>query len=161
MSEKLDALPPEEDGRLPRESMPPAESRCVPSTERGTNGQPKPGEGRRKSRSSSPSAARQAASEADCLAALSRLPALNMTGLIDIKQTNAFKGVYSSLLQYYSRRQASPSTPALDQPGLVDALRRSPELISLLEPFLSDEQIDALMAEAGQDEPAEHEPPKH
>lgn len=91
-------------------------------------------------------AVRQIASEEECLAALTRLPGLNLARVIDDRQTNAFKGIYVAILQHHARKQASPRA-VLEQPGLIEALRRNPELANLLEPLLSDEQIEALMSQ--------------
>jgi hypothetical protein len=89
---------------------------------------------------------RRAASEEDCLAALSQLVPLNMAGMIDVRQTNSFRGVYATILQYHQRKRGSGTSAVLDQPGLVDILRAHPELANLLEPLLSDEQIANLMS---------------
>lgn len=88
----------------------------------------------------------RAASEDDCLAALSQLVPLNMAGMIDVRQTNSFRGVYATILQYYQRKRGSGAPAGLDQPGLVDILSAHPELANLLEPLLPDEQIANLMS---------------
>lgn len=85
------------------------------------------------------------ASEEDCLAALSQLPALVTMGLVDLKQANTYKGIYGVILQHYQKKQVNADHPVLDQPGLADVLRKNPRLANILEPLLSREQIEALM----------------
>ena len=102
-------------------------------------------EGRREQRPKTENAKRRIASEQDCLAALSQLPALVTMGLVDIKQANAYKGIYSVILQHYHKKQTGADRPTLDQPGLADLLRKNPDLANLLEPLLSLDQIEALM----------------
>jgi hypothetical protein len=92
------------------------------------------------------------ASEEDCLAALSRLPALNLAGMIDVRQANAYRAIYATILQHGQRRQASPTT-AFDHPVLLELLRRDPSLANLLEPLLSQEQIARMMSQARDEEP--------
>ena len=92
------------------------------------------------------------ASEEDCLAALSRLPALNMLGMIDVRQANAYRGIYATILQHGQRRQASPTT-ALDHPGLLDLLRKDPALAGLLEPLFSQEEIARMLSQARDEGP--------
>jgi hypothetical protein len=108
-------------------------------------GQERPSEGRAKSR---------VATEHDCLAALSQLPALMTFGLVDVKLANAFKGIYATILQHYQRKTANSEKPTLDRPGLLDMLRKHPDLANMLEPMLSKEQIEALMQQ-GQDRGSE------
>ena len=105
-------------------------------------------------RSARPGAKQPIESAEDCLAALGRLPALNMLGVLSEKQINAFKGVYSTMLQYYQRQQATPRSANLEEAGILEALRRNPMLANLLEPVLSQEQIDSLMAQARDEPPA-------
>ncbi|HXT59941.1 MAG TPA: hypothetical protein VN699_14985 [Pirellulales bacterium] len=92
------------------------------------------------------------ASEEDCLAALSRLPALNMLGMIDVRQANAYRGIYATILQHGQRRQASPTT-ALDHPGLLDLLRKDPALAGLLEPLFTQEEIARMLSQARDEGP--------
>lgn len=110
-----------------------------------------PSESHRQPRGQAGSAKRRIASEEDCLAALSQLPALVTMGLVDLKQANAYKGIYAVILQHYQRKQANSDRPILDQPGLADLLRKNPDLANLLEPLLSVEQIEALMRQGHDD----------
>ena len=79
-------------------------------------------------------------SEIDCLRAIAKLSGLVALKVLSPTQTNAIRGNYESLLRYHRQSQASQSSQISDDRVLA-ILRESPELLSLLEPLLTEEQI--------------------
>jgi hypothetical protein len=55
--------------------------------------------------------------------------------------------VFATILQHLQKAQETP-IPARATADLVQALRNHPELATILEPILTDEQLDSLMQEA-------------
>jgi hypothetical protein len=84
-------------------------------------------------------------SEQDCLAALSQLPALITLGLIPVRQADSLRGICNSILQHYRRQEAGTAAGSLETSRLLDAVRKNPEIASMLEPLVTDEQIRMLL----------------
>jgi hypothetical protein len=102
--------------------------------------------GSKKDRSERPEKARAPiASAEDCLAALSKLVSLVALGILSTAQANAIRSTYTAILQYHERHQSGPSRTIADEKDLAKLLRKHPELAKLLEPLLSDEQIEILL----------------
>lgn len=89
--------------------------------------------------------------EEQCLAALNKLPGLVALGILKPAQANAIRATYSEILRHHQRNQSRENQQGPASVDLLDAIRKQPELISLLEPLLSQEQIDLLMAEFAHD----------
>jgi len=91
-----------------------------------------------------------AASADQCLRALTQLPGLVAMGMLTPAQANSMRATYATILQHYQKTQSTPShAPATAD--VVQAVRNNPELAALLEPLLTDEQIEALMQETRED----------
>jgi hypothetical protein len=94
------------------------------------------------------------ATEEDCLAALSRLPGLITMGLITTAQANAIRGTYATILQHHHHSaQGDAAQQTLADEDVLTMLRANPELLNMLEPFLTDDQIAMAMKDdqGGQD----------
>jgi len=90
------------------------------------------------------------AGEEECLAALSRLPALVALRMLTTAQANTIRATYTAMLQHHrQQRTKSDHCAGADNDALIAQLVRNPELANLLEPLLSKEQIAAIMARAG------------
>lgn len=95
------------------------------------------------------------ADERECLAALTQLPGLVAVGLLKTGPANAIRGVYATLLQHHrSSASQTGGGPAVDD-GMLDLLRRHPEMAKLLAPILSDEQLALFMKRAAEEEHGE------
>ncbi len=57
------------------------------------------------------------------------------------------RGVFATILQHYQRSQTTP-IPARASADLAQAVRDKPELAALLEPLLTDDQLESLLEEA-------------
>jgi hypothetical protein len=84
----------------------------------------------------------------DCLQALSQLPGLTAMGLLGTPQVNAMRGIYQTILQHHQKTQAQRSEQPLSETTIQDLIREQPELLSVLEPLLTDEQINLIMKNA-------------
>ncbi len=68
----------------------------------------------------------QILSEQQCLAGLSQLPSLLATDWIKVAKSNALRGVYKDLLQYYERTgRDATSSPDVDE-DIIAILARTP-----------------------------------
>jgi hypothetical protein len=110
------------------------------ATESNTGRDPTNGQTRRKGRS-------EALNVDQCLRGLSQLPGLIALGIFTPAQGNSTRAVFATILQHLQKAQETP-IPARATADLVQALRNHPELATILEPILTDEQLDSLMQEA-------------
>ena len=85
------------------------------------------------------------ASVEDCLRVLSQLGSLVTLGMLSTAQANTIRSTYTAILQYHERQQSGPTRTITNEKGLAELLRKQPELATLLEPLLSDEQIQMLV----------------
>ncbi len=104
-------------------------------------------EERQENEARGPGAKRHVASEEECLAALSRIPALILLGMLTTAKANAMRGSYAAILQHYRQKQI-PTDRGVADDALVDILSRNPEFANMLEPLLSAEQIASILARA-------------
>ena len=89
----------------------------------------------------------EAASADQCLRALTQLPGLVALGMLTPAQGNCMRGVFATILQHYQRSQTTP-IPARASADLAQAVRDKPQLAALLEPLLTDDQLESLLDEA-------------
>jgi hypothetical protein len=62
-------------------------------------------------------------------------------------QANSMRASHATILRYHEKRQSAPvHGPATAD--VMQAVRDHPELAAVLEPLMSDEQIESLMKEA-------------
>ena len=90
-----------------------------------------------------------------CLQTLSGLPTMVAMGMLTVPKANAIKGFCQVILQRHGRDQTRGTSSALDQEQIVKMVRDNPDLLSLLEPFMSDEQIEAIIKAARGDDARE------
>jgi hypothetical protein len=86
-------------------------------------------------------------SEEACLRVMTQVAGLVAMGLLKPAQAQAIRASYRELLQYHkTKARANAASTNLD---VMDLLRKSPEMLNLLEPLLTDEQIAKVMESAG------------
>jgi hypothetical protein len=90
------------------------------------------------------------ASVQQCLAGLSSLPGLIALGYLSTAQANAIRGAFTAILTHHQKTQAPPKS-AKAGIDVMQAVRDHPELAALLEPLLTDEQLDSLMEQTRDD----------
>jgi hypothetical protein len=83
----------------------------------------------------------------DCIKMLFELAGLMTMGMIGPAQGNAVRGAIRDALQFQLRAQGAtaPTASAPLQAELLEQLRNNPQLLNLLEPLLSEEQIAAIL----------------
>jgi hypothetical protein len=102
--------------------------------------------GGKKGRADNPRKARAPiASAEDCLAILSRLPSLVTLGLLSTAQANTIRSTCTEILKYHERQQSGPSRTVVNEKDVAKLLRTHPEYAKMLEPLLTDEQIEMLV----------------
>jgi len=84
-----------------------------------------------------------------CLAALAHVAGMLAMGFMEPARANAIRAVYSQILQHHQQRQTRPSPAGLSNADLLDLLTKDPQMVSMLEPLLTDEQI-ALLTRGGE-----------
>jgi hypothetical protein len=77
---------------------------------------------------------------------LLRLNGLVLTGMISARAASLLERNLRTVLDSQTRRAAKQPQDR-PQEGLAELCRRHPELVNDLEPFLTDEQIQRLLAE--------------
>ena len=85
------------------------------------------------------------ASEEDCLRVLSTLGGLVALGTFSTAQANTIRSIYTAILQHHQRQQAGPARLVVNEQELARQLRNNPELATLLEPLLTEQQIENLV----------------
>lgn len=80
---------------------------------------------------------------------LEKLAGLAALGLVKPAVANSIRGCYSEMLRALQQRDRDAHRTGVDDDVLA-AIKRNPELGKLLQPFLTQEQIELLMADAAE-----------
>ncbi len=89
-------------------------------------------------------------SKKEILFKLDQMPGLVATGLLPTVRANAMRSIYQTMLSNLNDSSAGGATAIADE-DLVAVLRAQPELLRLLKPFLTREQLDLIVREATND----------
>ncbi len=86
-------------------------------------------------------------SEDDCLRAIAQVARLAALGMFKPAVANTVRSAYRDILQHYKGqvKEAEKNAASAD---VLEAVRNDPRMLSLLEPFLTQEQIDMIMKNA-------------
>jgi len=85
----------------------------------------------------------------ECVAALGQLPGLITMGLLSPAQANAIARSLREVLRYHETQRAEAATgTTVHDDDLLRAVRENPQVLGLIEPLLTDAQVDMLMREA-------------
>jgi hypothetical protein len=87
-------------------------------------------------------------SEEECLGAIAQVARLAAMGLLKPAQANAIRGSFREILMYHQRK-AKESEQGISNVDVLDVFQQDPKLLSLLEPLLSQEQIDMILKSGG------------
>jgi hypothetical protein len=85
-------------------------------------------------------------SREDCLAMLGQLPSLVTLGILSPAQANSIRGVLGTILAETRESYSGGSSPLANE-NLIRILREQSELLNLLEPLLTDEQMSTILKE--------------
>ena len=99
----------------------------------------------KKRKASRPRQADSILSEAQCLAGLSRLPGLLAFNMIKADKSNAMLGAFREILRHHSSAKDPGRNAGIVDDDMLAVLRKNPELFQLLEPLLTDEQIELIL----------------
>lgn len=88
-------------------------------------------------------------SEIECLKQLQDLSGLVAIGVMAPSRANTIRANLKETLTYHRRNQSSPDGQKLPDADVLKLARENPEYLSMLEPFLTDEQLDIVMRDAG------------
>ena len=89
-------------------------------------------------------------SEEECLAAIAQVGRLVAIGLLKPAQANAIRGSFREILMYHQKK-AKESEQGISNVDVLEVFQQDPKLLSLLEPLLSQEQIDMILKNSGGD----------
>jgi hypothetical protein len=87
-------------------------------------------------------------SENDCLRAIIQVGRLAALGLLKPGVANAVRNSFREVLQHY-RGKAKETGKNIADADVLDLLEKDPRLLNLLEPLLSNEQVDMIMRRSG------------
>jgi hypothetical protein len=83
-----------------------------------------------------------------CLEGLSHLPSLLATGFIKPPVANSMCGVYRELLSHHQQAERAGAGPTVENADVMALLRADPNILAMIEPFLTDDQLELIMREA-------------
>lgn len=86
-------------------------------------------------------------SENDCLRRIARTAELVALGVFKPSVANALRSSYRDILQHH-KAKAKEAEKNLSNGDVIEVLKKDPRLLSLLEPLLSQEQVDMIMKSA-------------
>jgi hypothetical protein len=93
---------------------------------------------------------RRVSSKHEILYKLELMPGLVATGLLPAARANSMRGIYQTMLS--NLNDSSPGgAAAIANEDLVAVLRAQPDLLKVLKPFLTPEQLDLIVREAAND----------
>ncbi|MCH8830595.1 MAG: hypothetical protein IID45_13545 [Planctomycetes bacterium] len=78
---------------------------------------------------------------------LMELNGVVLTGSVSAKQADLIHKNLRAVLQVQLRRETRDDAGPATKEGLVELCRNDPQMLNAIEPFLSDEQVERLMAE--------------
>jgi hypothetical protein len=89
--------------------------------------------------------------EQQCLAGLSQLVGLLAMGVIEPQKANSMRGVLGEILRHHQGRDQIGQKPALDDKDVLAMWRGNPEAFRMIEPFLTEDQLQMIMSEEATD----------
>jgi hypothetical protein len=67
-------------------------------------------------------------------------------GMLSTQRANTIRGIYQTILSYHQRSAAHADRTVLTEEYLRQIREESPRALNLLEPLLTDEQLEWLMS---------------
>lgn len=84
----------------------------------------------------------------DCLFAIASIAGAVAMGFIKPAQANTIRASYAEILRHHQKNESRNNRQGLADADVVEMMRKDPQMFSMLEPFLTDEQIDLVMKNA-------------
>lgn len=130
----------------------PNEERPHDSAHHSGSTEPPPGGARRAGRHSGRRTDRQGPLDAEgCLELLQQLAGAVALGLIAPAAANVLRAVYTEILRYRQNSATRSNRTGLADADVLELLRRDPQMMSILEPFLTAAQIAMVLQGADDD----------
>jgi hypothetical protein len=86
-------------------------------------------------------------SEEDCVRGIAHVARLVALGVLTPSKANTIRASLRDILQYH-RNKSKQAEKGVANGDVLDILKKDPQLLSLLEPLLSQSQIDMIMKNA-------------
>lgn len=83
-----------------------------------------------------------------CLAALAALAGAVALGYINAARANAIRAMYAEILRHHHKNDSRSDRKGLADADVAELMRKDPKVFSIMEPFLTDDQIDLVMKNA-------------
>ncbi len=113
--------------------------------EQSTSGAPSAGSSGQDGQGSRRQRTGQVFDETDCMRGLSQLPGLVVMKMIKPGESNAMRSAYEAILHHHHHAQSSGATAPVIDANMIAQLRDHPELLRLLEPFLTEDQLQTIL----------------
>ncbi len=88
----------------------------------------------------------------ECLRALAQLPGLIAIGILKPAQANAIRANYQEILKQHEKSQTRAGEAGLSNADVLELARQNPDILSMLEPILTQEQIALVLKDGADDE---------
>jgi len=86
--------------------------------------------------------------EKECLSAIAQVARLAALGILKPAAANTIRSSYRDILQHYKAKDREAEKNLADS-DVLEILEKDPRLLSLLEPLLSQDQVEMIMNRAG------------
>jgi hypothetical protein len=90
-------------------------------------------------------------SEDQCLTAIARVAGLVAMRILTTSQANSIRAAFSEILRWHRTSSGRSGDRRVDDRDLLSILRTNPELLAMIEPLLTDDQIELLARQAGEE----------
>lgn len=84
-------------------------------------------------------------SESECLSKLNQLAGVIALGVLSPAQASAIRASYQEILRYHRHNREREERGSLTDQKVLDLADKSPEILNMLEGFLTPEQVDLVM----------------
>ena len=81
----------------------------------------------------------------ECLAALNQLTGAVALGLVKPAQAATIRANYAEILKYHRSQGQAATGPVVADADVLELLRQDRRLLEIMEPFLTDAQLDLIM----------------
>ncbi len=85
----------------------------------------------------------------ECLAALMQLNAAVALGIFVPSQANAIRANYTEILRHHQKMSGNADRKGIATADVMELMRKDPKILSIVTPFLSDEQVAMIMKNSG------------
>ena len=106
---------------------------------------PSSGENGPKGKAKSQGGKKRIPSREECLYAIHQLAGLVALGMLTSAQANSIRASYREILKHHDRAHVAAGGAGLADGNVLELARNHPEILSMLEPLLTDEQIAMVM----------------